>query len=97
MPNDEQPSQAMSPEPAERSDKSLLDELMSLNPLAMIKSDPTAVDKLIAYYRRNRKRMAEGIKPQRPKKVAAAGSEIKLDLAALGIVKPTVVGLKRRV
>lgn len=93
----DEPAQPMTPEPAPRSDKSLLDELMSLDPLAMIKSDPTAVDKLIAYYRRNRKLMAEGIKPQRPKKAAAAGSDIKLDLVGLGITKSPVQGIKRRV
>lgn len=69
---------------------------MSLDPLAMIKADPKAVDKLIAYYRRNRKLMAEGIKPQRPKRAAVAGADIKLDLVGLGISKPLVQGIKRR-
>jgi len=83
--------------PAEPSDRSLLDQLMSSNPLTMIKDDPKAIDKLIAYYRHNRKLMADGIKPVRPKRAKAEGADIKLDLSALGITKPAVQGIKRRV
>lgn len=75
---------------------STIDRLMAMDPLSLAK-DKTAIAELIVYYRKQRGKMAEGIKPQRRKTGAAAQVGPALDLVALGIAKPQVQGLKRRV
>lgn len=67
--------------------------LMERDPLDLAK-DPEAVDKLILFYRRERAKMKEGIKPLKARK---AESGVKLDLVALGFKTPPTIGIKRRV
>lgn len=67
-----------------------IDILMSLDPLELT-STPARIDQIIAYMRRARANFAAGIKPPR-----ASGPAIKLDVAAMGLVKPAGQ-IKRRV
>jgi hypothetical protein len=61
--------------------------------------DESAIAVIIAYHRKNRANLAEGIKPKRGKK---SGPSVKIDLLALGLIgktppKPMISGLKRRI
>lgn len=78
----------MSDEPLEDLSPSDLDVLMSLDPLELT-SSPERIDQIIAYMRRARANFAAGVKP------AKAGSGTKIDLKALGIVKPQAAVLRR--
>jgi len=87
-----------------------VDELMDVLPSLSLRyaevapADPSTHDEsaiavIIAYQRKNRANLAEGIKPKRGR--AASGPSKPIDLVALGLVKsvPTSVapGLKRRI
>lgn len=66
-----------------------LDDLMDKDPLSLTKED---IDDIIAYHRRLRSE--PGV---RPKRVVEAGP--KIDLAAIGLVKPVVAApvVRRRI
>jgi hypothetical protein len=63
------------------SELSEIDMLMSLDPLELTK-DPKALEAIIAYYRNQRVKQADGPKPKRGK---PAGPAAPLNLAALGL------------
>ena len=68
-----------------------LDELMNKDPLDLTKSD---IDSIIAYQRRFRADRESGVKVKR----GSDGPKKKLDLAALGLIKPKApeATIKRR-
>lgn len=67
--------------------------LMERDPLDLAK-DPEAVDVMIKFYRRERAKIKEGVKPTKARK---QNEGVKLDLVALGFKTPAAVGIKRRV
>ena len=69
-----------------------IDELMDLDPTGLTANDPR-LEEIIAYHRKNRANAEAGIKP--PK---SSGPKVKLDLEAMGLVKPkaAVAPIKRR-
>lgn len=80
----------MTEEPTTELSPSEIDILMSLDPLDLT-SDSRKIDSIIAYMRKARANFAAGIKTPR-----ASGPKMKIDLQALGIVKPSGT-IKRRV
>lgn len=56
-------------------------EVASADPSTLTDDD---IATIIAYHRKNRANLAEGIKPKRGK--ATAGPKVKIDLAALGLL-----------
>jgi len=96
--------------PTEQNEPTTVDELMDVLPSLSLRyaevapadpstHDDSAIAVIIAYQRKNRANLAEGIKPKRGK--AASGPSKPLDLVALGLIKavpkPTMTGFKRRI
>lgn len=64
-----------------------IDLLMDLDPLLMTANDITSI---IAYHRRNRANSEAGIKPKKE-----SGPKQKIDLLALGLIKPKPIAPRR--